>query len=63
LKSHFLIDEALLWPDGDTTDMVMSAWFMRLAVDVLYRPPQHGMYEEARPGYLTGSRRGLASWR
>ena len=63
LKAHFLIDEALLWPDGDTTDMVMSAWFMRLAVDILYRPPQHGMYEEARPGYLSGSQRGLAHWR
>lgn len=63
LKAHFLIDEALLWPDSDTTDMVMSTWFMRLGIDTLFHPGGQGRYREARPGWMETAQRGLATWR
>ena len=63
LKSHYLIDEGLRHPDSDTTDLLMSAWFMLIAVANLYRPPANGMYTEPRPGYMRNAPRGLSRWR
>jgi hypothetical protein len=62
LRSHHLIDEALVYTDGkggDTTDMVMSTWFMCLGVDNLWRPRTQGAYQMPGDGYYRGATRGL----
>jgi hypothetical protein len=53
------IEELLAYPDGDTDDLVMSAWFHTLAVTNMAVPRQKAMYRQPRPSWV-GSRRGLS---
>ena len=55
-----LIDEAIRYPDHDTTDLIMSTWFGKLAVENLYTPSRSGMYRMGRPSWLGYSQRGIA---
>ena len=59
-RSSFLIDEALKYPEADTTDLLMSTWFGKLAVENLYTPRRSGMYRLSRPTWLAHSQRGIA---
>ena len=62
LKSNTLISEALRYPDGETSDMVMMTWFMHLACVNGYTPNRQGQYATTLPGFM-GTRdvqRGLA---
>ena len=60
LKVNGLIEEATRYPDHDTTDLIMSTWFGKLAVENHYTPPREGMYQLARPAWLATARRGIA---
>jgi hypothetical protein len=61
LKVNALIEEATRYPDHDTTDLVMSTWFGKLAVENHYTPARSGMYVMSRPSWLAGAgRRGIA---
>jgi hypothetical protein len=60
LKVNNLIEEATRYPDHDTTDLIMSTWFGKLAVENHYTPRREGMYQMSRPDWLTGARRGIA---
>jgi hypothetical protein len=55
-----LIDEGLQYPDGDTTDLIMSTWFMTLAVLNHYTPRKFAGYYQPRPRWMRGSQRGIA---
>lgn len=61
VKVHNLTREAYAYPDVDTTDLLMSTWFGKLAVENLYTP---GYRRNAfpRPQDLLGSSRGLAGY-
>lgn len=54
-----LIDEAVRYPESDTTDLIMSTWFSKLAVENHYTPRREGMYRMSRPGWMTSRPRGL----
>ena len=58
LKVQFLVNEATQYPDGDTTDLIMSTWFGKLAVENHYSPRSGLGYRRDVPGYV--SRRGGA---
>jgi hypothetical protein len=60
LKTAYLVDEALKYPDSDTTDMVMSTWFGKLAVENIFTPSRGRMYVQQRPGFMKGAQRGLS---
>lgn len=60
LQMAYLIQEAITYPDGDTDDVLMSTWFMKLAVDNHYTPRQTGMYRMDRPMWMASARRGIA---
>ena len=60
LKVNNLIEEATRYPDGDTTDLIMSTWFHKLAVENHYTPRREGMYQLNRPGWLGYAHRGIA---
>lgn len=55
-----LIDEAVRYPDHDTTDLVMSTWFGKLAVENHYTPRTQGLYQMHRPVWLGYRQRGIA---
>ena len=55
-----LIDEATRYPDYDTTDLIMSTWFGKLAVENHYTPRREGLYQLNRPGWMGYARRGIA---
>jgi hypothetical protein len=55
-----LIDEAVLYPDGDTTDLIMSTWFAKLSVENHYVPKRFNGYQMQRPKWYRQSGRGLA---
>lgn len=55
-----LVTEAMAYPDGETTDLLMSAWFGKLAVEQHYVPRQGRGYGFRRPSWMAGSQRGLA---
>jgi hypothetical protein len=59
-RCNNLIEEATRYPDHDTTDLVMSTWFHKLAVENLYAPRDNGMYRFSRPMWMTGRQRGIA---
>lgn len=59
-RSTYLIDEAVKYPEADTTDLIMSTWFGKLAVENLYSPGRSGMYRMDRPGWLGYRQRGIA---
>jgi hypothetical protein len=54
-----LIDEAVRYPESDTTDLIMSTWFSKLAVENHYTPRREGMYRMSRPAWLNNRPRGL----
>ena len=60
LKSNNLIEEATRYPDGDTTDLIMSVWFGKLAVENHYTPRRIGMYRMSTPNWLAQAQRGIA---
>ena len=60
LKVNPLIDEATRYPDHDTTDLIMSVWFHKLAVENHYTPRREGLYQLPRPAWLSGRQRGIA---
>ncbi len=47
-----LIDEVTRYPDFDTTDLVMSTWFSRLAIASNYTPRQRDPYMFPRPTWM-----------
>lgn len=53
------VTELIAYPDGDTDDLVMSAWFHTLAVNNHYSRNQSQMFKRDRPSWLS-SRRGLS---
>lgn len=55
-----LITEGVKYPDGDTTDLLMSCWFGKLAVELHYTPRRQGLYRADRPAWMTGATRGLS---
>lgn len=57
MKVNFLVDEGVKYPDADTTDMIMSCWFGKLAVENHYSG-NHG-YQHERPSWLQQRTRGL----
>jgi hypothetical protein len=58
LKATDLIDELLRYPDGKTTDLVMSTWFHTLAVNNHFSPRNKGLYKMDRPEWVSGAGRG-----
>lgn len=60
MKVTPLIEEATRYPDHDTTDLIMSTWFGKLAVENHYTPRREGMYQLNRPSWLSYARRGIA---
>ena len=58
LKTNSLVEEAVRYPDYDTTDLIMSVWFGKLAVENHYTPRREGMYRMHRPSWL-GRERGM----
>ena len=60
LKSNNLIEEATRYPDGDTTDLIMSTWFGKLAVENHYTPRKAGMYRLNTPSWFGYKQRGIA---
>jgi len=59
-RCQYLIDEAVRYPESDTTDLIMSTWFGKLAVENHYTPRREGMYRMNRPNWMSGRARGLA---
>ena len=56
-----LINEAVRYPDYDTTDLIMSVWFGKLAVEHHYTPRRPNSYARPVPGWLKNrARRGIA---
>lgn len=55
-----LINEAVRYPDYDTTDLIMSTWFEKLAVEHHYTPRKPYSYRKQVPRWLSGARRGIA---
>ena len=58
LKTNHLVEEAVRYPDYDTTDLIMSVWFGKLGVENHYTPRREGMYRMNRPVWL-GKNRGM----
>ena len=59
-RCQSLIDEAIKYPDHDTTDLIMSTWFGKLAVENHYSPRRTGLYQLGRPTWVSSVRRGIA---
>ena len=59
-RCQHLVDEGTRYPDYDTTDLIMSTWFGKLAVENHYTPRREGLYQLNRPGWLGYARRGIA---
>jgi hypothetical protein len=59
-RGQYLIDEATRYPDHDTTDLIMSTWFGKLAVENHYTPRREGLYRLNRPNWISNARRGIA---
>jgi hypothetical protein len=55
-----LIEEGTKYPEFDTTDLVMSTWFHKLAVENHYTPRRQGYYRQARPRWMGEVQRGIA---
>ena len=60
LKTANLVEEATRYPDSDTTDLIMSTWFHKLAVENHYTPRRAGLYQLDRPDWMSNARRGIA---
>ena len=57
---QYLINEATRYPDYDTTDLIMSTWFSKLAVEHHYTPRKPRQYRMQRPKWMRANRRGIA---
>ena len=68
LKVAALVSEATKYPDGDTTDLIMSTWFGKLAVENLWTPRAGRLYRRDVPDWISRDangrtpRRGMASY-
>ena len=58
-KMTYLIEEATRYPEHDTTDLVMSTWFGKLAVENHYSPRRHPGYQQDRPAWMRNAERGM----
>lgn len=61
-KTQELVNEATRYPESETTDLIMSTWFGKLAVENLYTPKQQAQYAQERPGWIRGARRGMPAF-
>lgn len=52
LKVNHLIVEATQYPDADTTDLIMSTWFGKLAVENHWTPRAGRLYRREVPGWV-----------
>lgn len=59
-RCQHLIDEAVRYPESDTTDLIMSTWFGKLGVENHYTPRREGLYQLSRPSWLGSRSRGIA---
>lgn len=55
-----LVDELLRYPEGQTTDLVMSTWFSVIAVDQHYRGPRKQAWAKSASPWSRMTRRGIA---
>ncbi len=55
----YLIEEVTRYPEYDTTDLVMSTWFGKLATENTYTPRRSGLYQQNRPTWMSDARRGM----
>jgi hypothetical protein len=55
-----LITEGLQYPDGDTTDLLMSTWFAKLTIENHYTPRRFAGYHLERPAWMQKAQRGMA---
>ena len=53
MKTQFLITEATTYPDGDTTDLIMSTWFGKLAVENHWTPRGGRGYKRDVPEWVS----------
>jgi len=60
VRCQSLIDEATRYPDHDTSDLIMSTWFHKLAIENHYTPRRGGMYQMDRPSWMSNRQRGIA---
>jgi len=58
-RTNSLVEEAVKYPDFETTDLIMSTWFGKLAVEHHYVPNRQGQYAMSRPSWMGTVRRGL----
>lgn len=58
-RTNSLVEEATKYPDFETTDLIMSTWFGKLAVEHHYVPNRQGQYAMNRPSWMGTVRRGL----
>lgn len=61
LKAEPYITEHINYPDGETTDLVMSDWFHTLAVNNHYSKRQGNLYRRDVPSWISGGTRGMPS--
>ena len=54
----YLVDEVTRYPEADTTDLVMSTWFHKLAIENHYTPRRFAGYNMPRPAWMRGGRYG-----
>jgi hypothetical protein len=60
-RVDILIDEGTRYPEADTTDVVMSTWFGKLAVEQHYVPKKFAGYQMPRPQWMRRNvQRGIA---
>jgi hypothetical protein len=55
----YLIEEVTRYPEHDTSDLVMSTWFGKLAVENHYTPRRFEGYRMQRPKWMAGAQRGM----
>ena len=58
-RCQHLIEEGTKYPDYETTDLIMSVWFSKLAVENHYAPRRGPSYHLDRPAWLGHRSRGL----
>ena len=56
---QWLVEEVTRYPEYDTTDLVMSTWFGKLAVENHYTPRRFVPYQLSRPRWMAGAQRGM----
>jgi hypothetical protein len=59
-KMQYLVDEVTRYPEHDTTDLVMSTWFGKLAIEQHYVPRRYSGYRMNRPKWMGRVTRGMS---